>query len=502
MAITDELRARFLPPASLAPAASLLLQLPAELLSVILSNLDTRALARLAVTCRLLYRDAPTPPPPPRQIGPVETELRRRAEARGLDVGSSLPEGATSWVACLLKRERRDAQRRQTPLAVGHTYSIFVDTGGRLHTCGHEFASTAVLGHAVDPDADPNDLREIVSFTPVPSMQDRRIFSVAASSVHCLALSAAEGEVYSWGDGFHGSLGHGDVDARAVPSRIESLSRIEFIAVGQIRTSAAVDEKGRLFTWGQASLLEEEEDSDGEEGPSGLGYELDVETEYQAIPKRVDALSQDRVMGVALGFGFTLAVTGAGAVFSFGSGQAGKLGHGSLESVVLPRRIEPLTQTGRRFVTVAAGSSHAFALTEEGELYGWGDEINGHGREERTPHRVAALIGQRIKCVHAESSLSGVLTEEGELFTWGLLCYGMGHGIRSLKLAPTRVEGFGSARIAVLTMCWTHTLAVDEDGVVWAFGARPTLGLGASALDAAAAVLSPTPIPTLRVHVL
>jgi len=109
LAITDELRAHFLPPAQ---AASTLLQLPAELLSVILFQLDTRDLARLAATCLSLCRDAPTPPPPPRAIGPVETELRLRAGARGLDVGSSLPEGATSWVACLLKRDRRDAQMR------------------------------------------------------------------------------------------------------------------------------------------------------------------------------------------------------------------------------------------------------------------------------------------------------------------------------------------------------------------------------------------------------
>jgi len=132
LAVTDELRAYFLPPASSAQAASSLLQLPAELLAVILSRLDTRELARLASTCKSLCRDAPTPPPPPRAVGPVETELRRRAEARGLDMGSSLPEGATSWVACLLKRDRRDAQMRKVPLAVEHEHSMFVDKEGRL----------------------------------------------------------------------------------------------------------------------------------------------------------------------------------------------------------------------------------------------------------------------------------------------------------------------------------------------------------------------------------
>jgi len=505
LAITVDLRAQFLPLVFSAQASSPLLQLPAELLAVILSRLDTRDLARLAATCRSLCRDAPTPPPPPRAIGPVETELRRRAGARGLDVGSSLPEGATSWVACLLKRDCRDAQMRQVPLAVGLEHSIFVDKGGRLLTCGSDCGSAPALGHAADPAADPNVRRKIGPPTPVPSMQERRIVSVATSYVHCLALSA-EGEVYSWGAGDYGALGHGDEGAREVPGRIESLSHIEHIAAGSNFTSSAVDEKGRLFTWGRAIFEDVEENEDGGleefERPSGLGYELDAETGSEATPKRVDALSQDRVVGVALGAGFTLAVTDAGAIFSFGFSRDGGLGHGSLESEVLPRRIEALAQTRQRFVAVAAGDFHALALTKEGELYGWGDgRANGQGREGRTPQRVAELIGQRIKLVDARDGCSCVVTEKGELFTWGSTCnYSLGHA--GPQPTPTRVAGLSGVELAAVAIGWTHTLAADADGVVWAFGESSALGLGASVTVAGVPVRTPTPIPTLCVRVL
>jgi len=366
LAITDALRAHFLPPASSAQAGSPLLQLPAELLSVILSRLETRHLAFIAATCRLLCCDAPAPPRPPRQIGPVEAELRRRAETRGLDIIPSLPEGATSWVAYLLKRDCRNAQMRQAPLAVGQYHSIFVDKEGRLLTCGGDVSSTPLLGHAVTDDFDQNIRLTIGPPTPVPSMQDRRIVSVASSDEHCLALTA-EGEVYSWGEGEYGLLGHGDVDKRAVPCRIESLSRIERIAVGPTWTSAAVDADGRLFTWGRASFFEAGdpfEEVEDFEVPNGLGYELDAGTEYQLTPRRVDALSQERVVGVALGHSFMLAVTDAGTVFSCGFCEHSRLGHGSLISVVLPQRIEALAEAKRRFVAVAAGDFHAFALTE------------------------------------------------------------------------------------------------------------------------------------------
>jgi len=517
LAIAEELRALFLPPADSAPASSPLLRLPADLLSVILSRLDTRDLARLAVTCRLLWLDAPTPPLPPRVLGPVETELRERAEARGLDVGSFMPDGATSWVACLLKRDRRDELGRQAPLAVGQTqtwdtgnmHSIFVDREGRLLTCGREIRGEYYLGHAVNPAADPHVERWVGLPTPVPSVQDRRFVSVATSGDHCLALSA-EGEVYSWGNGEFYALGHADGCARAVPSRIESLSHIERIAAG-LFTSAAINSDGRLLTWGRARRVDMPYFASNEDtGHSGLGYELDTKTEYQLTPKRVDALSHHRVVGVALGgIGFTLAVTDAGAVFSFGCGEDGVLGHEHGDTCftgqadeVLPRRIEALAQTGRRFVAVAAGDGHALALTEEGELYGWGHECaNGHGHQrgdtayeyltasslddelvehysehysEHTPRLVAALIGVRVKLVDAQQDASCAVTEKGELFIWGDSLpfgngdhYNLGHGVSVAQVTPKRVGGLSGVRVAAVAICESHTLVADEDGAVW-----------------------------------
>jgi len=390
LTVADGLRALFLPPPAAASSAvqqtptqlrPILLQiLPTELLSEVLTHLDTYDLARLAATCRLLWRDAPTPPPRPmpllRPMGPVEAELRRRASARGLRIVSCLPEGALSWVPYLLKRALRDALGREDPLAAGNGFSLFIDAG-RLLSCGSENIGVhgphLLLGHDWGTDINPAAPRYIGPPTLVPSMQGKCVVSVAAGEHHCLALSR-EGEVYSWGDGQYGSLGHAARGARAVPSRIESLSYIESIAAGTHWTSAAVDEVGRLFTWGRATS------SKDAARPSDLGYALDSQTESQLTPKRVDALSQDRVVGVALGYGFTLTVTDAGAVFSFGCSPLGALGHGSLVGAeVLPRRIEALAQTGRRCVAVAAGYVHALSLTEEGELYGWGHRIgNGH----------------------------------------------------------------------------------------------------------------------------
>jgi len=393
LAVTVELRACFLPrPTSATPAVSqpaeeqaadLLQLLPPELLAAIMSLLDMGSLARLAATCPPLWRDAPALPTPraigpveaelrqrPRAIGPVEAELRQRAGARGLVVSAFLPEGATSWVPYLLACYRRDALRRQAPLAVGSMstecrFSTFVDREDRLLTCGRGMGRELLLGHALLPEANPYTFCEIGVPMLVPSMQGTRIVSVATGCCHCLALSTV-GEVYSWGRNDDGVLGHLDQDVtRDMPSRIGLLSCIEHIAAGRSNVSAVIDETGNLYTWGRAFT------DFGQD--NGLGYEVDPQADCQPSPKRVDALVQHRVVGVALGGGFTLVATDDGAVFSFGGhGAHGALGHGSSESEVLPRRIYALAQTGRRFVAVAAGFGHGLALTEEGELYGLG----------------------------------------------------------------------------------------------------------------------------------
>jgi len=361
-----------------------------------------------------------------------------------------------------------------------------VDRKGRLHlACLRDEINTGgvgepLLGHDWGSNAGASTVS--VPPTPVPSMHDTRIVSVASGDNHCLALSAA-GEVYSWGNGFYGVLGY--ADGSAGPRRIDTLARVESVAAG-VHTSAAVDDRGRLFTWGLATFEEGE--------PAGLGYELDPATELQLTPKLVDALSKDRVVGVALGF--TLAVTDAGDVFSFGQSVYGELGHGLPTSKVLPRRVEALAETGVRFVAVAAGDCHSLALTEGGHVYGWGYELaNGHGQEQRTPQRVAMLAGEPVKLVYTGGHSSCAVTEKGELYTWGFgqpNSFNPGHRVAAPQKTPKRVEALSGVKVAAAAVCGSHTLVAGADGVVWGFGQRAALGLGEAGALPGDSVVQPT----------
>ena len=62
-------------------------------------------------------------------------------------------------------------------------------------------------------------------------------------------------------------------------------------------------------------------------------------------------------------------------VFSRGKGDNYRLGHGTEEHVRLPKQIERFN--GKKVKDISVGSMHCLAVTEEGEVYGWGRNEQG-----------------------------------------------------------------------------------------------------------------------------
>lgn len=72
--------------------------------------------------------------------------------------------------------------------------------------------------------------------TSIPALKRKRIIAVACGSFHTLAVNDS-GEVYSWGVGEKGQLGHGDLESRKVPTQVVALQQKVIIAVaaGEVR---------------------------------------------------------------------------------------------------------------------------------------------------------------------------------------------------------------------------------------------------------------------------
>jgi hypothetical protein len=152
------------------------------------------------------------------------------------------------------------------------------------------------------------------------------------------------------------------------------------------------------------------------------------------MPQPVTALAGVRIATVAAGVSYTLAVSEAGEVFSFGTGEFGRLGHGDELDVELPKQIEALR--GVDVLTVAAGGAHAKALTRSGEVYSWGYGSSGqlgHGllnTNTTAPAIIEALRGVRVERIAAGEAHSCAASQAGHLYTWGCGISGkLDHGV-------------------------------------------------------------------------
>ncbi|MCL7025358.1 hypothetical protein MKW94_007035 [Papaver nudicaule] len=251
----------------------------------------------------------------------------------------------------------------------------------------------------------------------VDALQGSHIKLVSAAKFHSVAIGAS-GEVYTWGFGRGGRLGHPDFDIHSgqaaviTPRQVTSglgSRRVTAIAAAKHHTVAAT-EGGEVFTWGS-----------NREGQ--LGY---TSVDSQPTPRRVSAL-RAKIVSVAAANKHTAVVSDSGEVFTWGCNKEGQLGYGTSNSAsnYTPRLVEYLK--GKVFVGVAAAKYHTIVLGADGEVFTWGHRLV-------TPRRVviaryikksgaAQLKFHRVERLHVVAVVAGMvhsmaLTDDGALFYW------------------------------------------------------------------------------------
>ncbi|KAK4294466.1 hypothetical protein Pmani_032901 [Petrolisthes manimaculis] len=353
----------------------------------------------------------------------------------------------------------------QTLFAVtadGKVYATGYGAGGRLGIGGVESVSTPTL---------------------LESIQHIVVRKVAVNSggKHCLALTA-DGDVYSWGEGDDGKLGHGNKSPYDRPRLIETLQGkgVTEIACGGAH-SAAITSSGELYTWGK-----------GRYGRLGHG-----DSEDQFCPKLVEALVGYRVVDVACGSGDaqTLCITDDDNVWSWGDGDYGKLGRGGSDGCKVPMRIDGLASQG--IIKVECGSQFSVALGRSGTVYTWGKgdyHRLGHGTDDhvRRPRKVTALQGKRVISIATGSLHCVCCSSEGEVYTWGDNDEGqLGDSTTNAIQRPRLVMALQAKKINRVACGSAHTLA-------WSTSRAVSTGRLPSEVPIEYDLLKELPLPALR----
>ena len=224
--------------------------------------------------------------------------------------------------------------------------------------------------------------------------------------------------------------------------------------------SLALHRDGTLRAWG-----------DDTSGALGIGRSLG-----SPVPIPVPALPP--VAFVAAGESHSVAVTTDGRVFAWGNNIEGELGDGSR---IGRSSAVPVNITG--VVEVAAGRFHTLARRSDGTVWSWGANYSGALGDDsavRTePAQVPGLAN--VIAIAAGGDHSVALTSDGRVWTWGLNEHGrLGNGIVpttwDVRTTPTPVVGLSG--ITAIASTHAHTLALRQDGTVWAWGYNEYGSLG------------------------
>ena len=294
------------------------------------------------------------------------------------------------------------------------------------------------------------DLEDRFVPTLVSVIQGKRVRDLAVGGSdtmesHSLVLMSSN-KLYSTGDNSHGQLGLGDDLDRESVTPIPKVFSLDFVSVATGEShSLALTKGGDLYAWGS-----------NQHGQLGFATASGAGSKQTTIPEIISTSIFDGVeettskfVGVACGARHSLAWTSTGEIYAWGSNAFGQLGTGAPqassssnnqnsnsnelgEGNPIPTKVK-LSTKGAKIVSVVSGGFHNLMLTEDGNVYAWGNNNHGQlglGKKNSAPHRVYAptkmatldhVRGMQgsVRKIVAGSTFSVLLTTKGELFGFG-----------------------------------------------------------------------------------
>ena len=358
-------------------------------------------------------------------------------------------------------------------------FSRALSTQGDIYTWGESFLGQLGLGVA-GVGVNQTTPKKVTKPSGVT-----KFTVIDGGTRHSLALTDT-GDIYSWGNNVYGQLGLGDSGyntERTSPQLVtkpSAVNKFNAIAAGA-GFSMALTDTGDIYSWG-----------DNTYGQLGLGT-LGTNT-YQAKPQKVTKPSGvNKFIDIGAGYFQSLALTDTGDIYSWGHNTYGQLGLGNTDWMTTPQLVlKP--STVNKFTDIVGGEKFSLALTDAGEIYSWGINdagqlgIGNSGTQETTPKKVSNPSGvTKFTSLDTSYNHSLALTDTGDSYSWGKNENGeLGLGTSGTdmnKASPQKITmPDGVTKFTDISGSAFHSLALTDIGVLYSWGSNSNgeLGLGTS----------------------
>lgn len=346
-------------------------------------------------------------------------------------------------------------------IAAGANFSLALKTDGTVWAWGNNYK-----GQLANSTILPRSGYLTRSAVPLLVNGLSNVVNLSAGWSHSLAQKS-DGTVWAWGENEYGQLGNNNKTFSRVPVPVSDLTGVISISAGG--DSLAMKADGSLWSW----------------GPKIGTYSPVIAT----VPMQVSGLSEMDV--ITAGFFHSLSLKNDGTVWSWGWNRDGGLGTGyNYDSTASP---QPYVVAGLSNVVAISDSdshSHSLAVKSDGTVWAWGKY---NTTISLVPVQVSGITD--VKAVSAGSGSCWALKNDGTVWTWATLS----------GLVPTQVNGLtevvsiskglalksdgtvvtlsgvqvsGLTDVAAIAQGSLHSLAVKNDGTVWAWGGNSSGQLG------------------------
>ncbi len=362
-----------------------------------------------------------------------------------------------SWESVLAEGERI------VQVVAGWNHSLVLTNAGAIYTWGS--GGNGELG---------NGTTEEKQTTPVKvsdgEMGNSNVTAIAGGGAYSLALKG--GIVYAWGLEIYGRLGNGTTTAKqTTPVKVSDgemgNSNVTAISSGIGHSLALKD--GKVYAWGW-----------GQNGRLGNG-----ETVNKTTPVKVSdgEMGNSDVTAISAGE-YSLALKD-GKVYAWGGGDSGQLGNGETADKTAPVKVSDGEMGNSSVATISTYYKHSLAL-KDGTVYTWGSGEfgklgNGETANKTTPVKVSDGEMGNVGISGISTGYNhSVALKDGKVYAWGLGDFGrLGNGETTNKTTPVIVlDGeMGNSGVTAISAGNCHSLAL-KGGEPYSWGRGDSGQLG------------------------